>query len=263
MLVDQVSLVVFSPTGTTRRVANTVVSGFGCRTAAVLDCTKPEVRAAKPAAFHGSPVILAAPVHSGRLPAVAADAFAELSGGGAPAVLLTVYGNRAYEDALLELSDIAVTAGFVPAAAGAFIGEHSYSTPDFPLSAGRPGAADLRLAAEFGRQVKEKLTGVSTAADLPPLRLPGNHPYRERGGRSGLSPVTDTAVCRQCGTCTAACPVGAVKDGVNNDAPCLLCHACVRQCPAGARSFPQPRLKEIRQWLRREFTAPRQPELFI
>jgi len=261
----QVKVIVFSPTGTTRRIAAEVAAGLGYPEPRVLDYTRPAVRAAEPADGGGDLVILAAPVYSGRLPAVAADAFRQLAGNGAPAVLLVVYGNRAYEDALLELQDIAVNAGFVPVAGAAFIGEHSFSSSDIPIAPGRPDADDCRQAYAFGQSVRAKLAGADTAADLPPLELPGNFPYRERSGRSPLAPETDTALCRKCGICTAVCPTGAVADGdnVSTAAGCLLCHACVRQCPAGARSFTHPRVKESAQWLNKDYAAPKTPETFL
>ena len=48
-----------------------------------------------------------------------------LKGNGARAVLLVVYGNREYEDTLLELSDVMEAAGFSPVAAVAAVAEHS------------------------------------------------------------------------------------------------------------------------------------------
>lgn len=61
-----------------------------------------------------------------------------------------VYGNRDYEDALLELRDTVASLGFTPLSAGAFIGEHSYSTAEMPVAAGRPDATDLQTARTFG-----------------------------------------------------------------------------------------------------------------
>ena len=47
--------------------------------------------------------------------------------------------------------------GFVTVAAGTFVGEHSYSTPETPIAQGRPDARDLAAATAFGAQVREKL----------------------------------------------------------------------------------------------------------
>ena len=58
-----------------------------------------------------------------------------MKGNQARAVLVCVYGNRAYEDTLIELKDVADKAGFVPAAAVATIAEHSIM---HKFAAGRP-----------------------------------------------------------------------------------------------------------------------------
>ena len=79
----------------------------------------------------GETVVLGAPVYAGR---VAPEAVRRLkriqvaAGASIPAVITVTYGNRDYEDALVELYDLALSLGLTPFAAGAFIGEHSYST---------------------------------------------------------------------------------------------------------------------------------------
>jgi hypothetical protein len=45
------------------------------------------------------------------VPAVASERISAIHGGGAKAILVCVYGNRAYEDTLVELRDIAENAG--------------------------------------------------------------------------------------------------------------------------------------------------------
>lgn len=95
--------------------------------------------------------VIAVPVYGGRVAPVALQRLKRLRGINAPAILITVYGNRDYEDALLELRDTAVELGFMPLSAAAFIGEHSYSTPARPIAAGRPDASDLQKAECFGQ----------------------------------------------------------------------------------------------------------------
>lgn len=51
-------------------------------------------------------------------------------------MLVSVYGNRAYEDALLEMFDIAKDSRFILITASAFIGEHSYSTKSLKITQG-------------------------------------------------------------------------------------------------------------------------------
>ena len=90
------------------------------------------------------------PVYSGRVPAVLIDCIDQFEGDGAKAVVVGVYGNRHYDDALLEAADLLGERGFKVIAAGAFIGEHSMAPR---VGAGRPDADDLAVAAQFGHDV--------------------------------------------------------------------------------------------------------------
>ncbi len=64
-----------------------------------------------------------------------------VKGDGAAAMPVVTFGNRAFDDSLIELRDILRDNGFRPFAAAAFVGEHSFSTT---LAAGRPDVDDLR-----------------------------------------------------------------------------------------------------------------------
>ena len=58
----------------------------------------------------------------------------EIRGEGTPAIVLAVYGNRSFGTAVAELASFVAERGFVPVAAGAFVGEHSYSTPETSMT---------------------------------------------------------------------------------------------------------------------------------
>ena len=89
-------------------------------------------------------------------------------------MVIAVYGNRAFEKAAAELAALAARQGFVPVAAAAFVGEHSYSTPETPVAAGRPDAQDLARAAEFGAAVRKKLAA-GTPAPVDAAKLKDVH----------------------------------------------------------------------------------------
>ena len=93
--------------------------------------------------------------------------------------MVVVYGNREYEDALLELKNLAIEQGFSRVAAGAFIGEHSYSRDSTPIAVGRPDEADLNKAKEFGERVLKKLLDNRELDHLPTLEVPGNFPIKK------------------------------------------------------------------------------------
>lgn len=130
-------------------------SMHGEPTVTAIDLTHP---AGYPAPLPGEAVaIFAVPVYGGHVAPAALERLREIRGEGTPAVVLAVYGNRSFGTAVAELASFVAGRGFVPVAAGAFVGEHSYSTPETPIAQGRPDARDLAAARAFGAQVREKL----------------------------------------------------------------------------------------------------------
>lgn len=240
---------VFSPTGGTQRVADAICAG--------MSVTKLDLCA--PVAEQGvtAPLVAVLPVYGGRLPVVAVERLRALKGRGQAAVAVVVYGNRAYEDALLELQDELTAAGFTVIAAAAFIAEHSIVCS---IATARPNAEDCAKAAEFGRAVAAKLV----AQDMSPVTVPGNKPYKDLP-QMPVVPLT-TEACGGCGRCARLCPVGAIPA----DAPqttdaskCILCMRCVAVCPRRARLLPPPVLEMMTQRLSAVASEPKQPELFI
>lgn len=266
MDIDALNLVYFSPTRTTRRIVEGVALGLRPPQMRTIDLTPPETASQ---AFQASPeglTVIGSPVYAGRVPADMLARFSNIKGCGGPAVVLVTYGNRAYEDALLELWNLVLSAGFAPIAAGAFIGEHSYSQASTPIALGRPDRADLEEAAAFGERVREKLGRISTLAAVPPIPVPGNFPYKDLSLSSGIAPTTDAAKCDRCEACVSLCPVGAISA----DAPslvdpgrCIRCCACVKFCPTGAKAMDHVRIDQFREYLIQNHSAPKKPETFL
>jgi len=262
MHIDAATLVYFSPTQSTRKILDAMAQGLGVDVVTRCDLTNPGAICPETPAH--SVTLLGVPVYAGRVPGVAAARMRRLDGRGGPVVLVVTYGNRAYEDALLELHDLAVELGFAPVAAGAFIGEHSFSTPATPIAQGRPDEADLQAAWQFGTQVMRLLTSAPTPSALTRLEIPGNRPYREVPERPPRAPVADAALCVQCGICVDICPVNAIElrgDAVNTDArSCIFCCACVKNCPEGALSVRDPELLGFVEQLAKRCSDRREPE---
>jgi ferredoxin len=176
-----------------------------------------------------------------------------------------LYGNREYEDALLELSDIVNAAGFFPVAGGAFIGEHSFSTSDIPLAKGRPDADDIRAARKFGESIAARLKGIQDFRKMQPLPLPGNRPFRNHSKLPIASPGSEEERCTACGACAAVCPSASISingKAITKAETCILCCACMRACPENIRSFKDPRIAEIIEWLRTNTSRRKEPEQF-
>ncbi|MBI4958287.1 MAG: 4Fe-4S binding protein [Desulfovibrio sp.] len=266
METTSITTVYFSPTRTTRRIVEGVAAGLGAKEVHTIDLTPVQAASQGFAARPGGITVIGAPVYAGRIPADMIARFKNIKGGGGPAVVLVVYGNRAYEDALLELCNLAQNAGFTPIAAGAFIGEHSYSQKSTPIAVGRPDQADLREAAEFGVRIREKLARMSTADSLSPIQVPGNFPYKELSLSSGIAPDTDEGVCTRCGECVSLCPVGAISaddPARSNPELCIRCCACVKFCPSDAKTMDNARVNQFREYLTTNHSQPKKPETYL
>jgi ferredoxin/flavodoxin len=263
---ERVTLIYFSPTGTTRAVLASIAQGLGGPEVRHLDLTAPAAETRALPELGADLVLLGVPVYAGRVPETAVHRLRRLAGQGAPTLLVVVYGNRAFEDALLELSDIARERGFVPVAGGAFLGEHSYSTPTRPIAAGRPDGADLARAQAFGQTVRAKLEAAPDLVTMAPLQLPGNRPYRQGMSPSEVAPETQARLCTRCGDCARVCPVGAITVDevvVTDGMACILCCACVKGCPTGARAMEDPGIRRAAHWLATETNARKEPETFF
>jgi ferredoxin len=197
-------------------------------------------------------VIIGAPVYGGRVALEAVKRVHRLKANQTPAAVVVVYGNRAYEDALLELKNLTVDAGFIPIAGGAFIGEHSHSNETTPIACGRPDVQDLKKASEFGMLIRKKMRDTNFFDEMQPLRVPGNFPYKERRNRPKVSPTTLETLCTLCGTCATVCPTGAITVShmvITDPDGCISCCSCIKNCPTQARVFEAPEIKEIAERL--------------
>lgn len=266
MNINSAKLIYFSPTQTTRKIIEGIAQGVQLVTVEHVDLTPPDARMRKLTEMHGMLAIIGSPVYAGRLPNDMVSRFRRLKGNDAPAVIVVVYGNRAYEDALLELRDLAVESGFKPVAAGTFIGEHSYSTGAAPVAVGRPDSEDLKKAKEFGTMICEKIRTIGALDELPRLKVPGNFPYKEGSALKNISPVTQETICAKCEKCASVCPTAAVtvRDTVVTDRSlCIRCCACVKSCSTGARVMEDPRIRQLSEQLSMNCRIRKEPETFM
>ncbi|MFR0873787.1 MAG: flavodoxin family protein [Bilophila wadsworthia] len=101
MEIKRVHIAYFSPTGTTKRTLRAVAEGFGCSELSETDWGDPKSRAAILKTGPDELVIAGMPVYYGRIPSLFHEGL-PLHGEGT-FVPVAVYGNRHYDDAVLEL----------------------------------------------------------------------------------------------------------------------------------------------------------------
>ena len=260
---NSVDLMYFSPTGTTRKILTHIAKGLGAQNVTDVDMTLPRPN---DVSLKGDITLIGAPVYGGRIPPLAAQRLTQLANEGKPAVIVVLYGNREYEDALLELADLAESSGFAVVAAGAFIGEHSFATTDKPIAMGRPDQSDLDTAIDFGRRIAAKMVAINSLPLSEKVVIPGNFPYKESHKSNRPAPETDTELCTLCGTCATVCPTEAitVDDQVTTrQEDCIACCACIKACPADARVYEAEPINKIRNFLIENCSEPKQPVVFL
>lgn len=265
MKIKTLKLVCFSPTGTTKAVLQGIARGMDHETVELIDITRPDARDHPLQTSDDDLLIIGVPVYMGRVPALLTGWLHAIQARNTPAVAVVVYGNRVYEDALIELNDILTGCGCRTIAGGAFIGEHSFSTAETPTARDRPDANDLDQAEVFGQRIREKLRAVSSVDRIPGATIPGCRPYR---GDSTLWTVDFIDVsdgCVQCGVCAEGCPVGAIdpEDSHAIDTGrCITCCACIRRCPAEARTMKPGLVRDASVRLHTLYRDRKEPEFF-
>lgn len=251
-----ISEITFSPTGGTRRVADILAHALG-NDIRTIDLADPHFDASATLPPSSDEVaVIAAPAYAGRMPGPAAERIAQLDGNGARAVIVCVYGNRAYDDTLAQLQDVTRKAGFTVIAAVAAIAEHSIA---HVYATGRPDEQDIEELTDMAQVIKEKL---AEGIDVQP-QIPGNRPYKNGMGAS--MPPLPTAECNKCGLCAAQCPVQAIDKGdvaKVDSAACIMCMKCVAVCPQSARRINPNMEAALIEHLRPLCTERKSNELF-
>lgn len=266
MKIESLKLIYFSPTGTTKAIIQGIARGINHSNVEFIDITKPSARKQALYTSENELLVVAVPVYMGRIPALLNECLNAIEARNTPVVCVVVYGNRAYDNALLELKDILIKSGCKPIAGAAYIGEHSFSSSELPSSVGRPDATDLNNAELFGRKINEKLQSVTSVEQISVIDLPGIYPY---GGVTELWKVDFIAInndCTQCGICAEGCPVGAIDTKNSNlidIEKCTLCCACIKHCPQKAKSMKAGLMKEAAIRSSKNFNERKEAEFFI
>jgi len=269
----RINTLYFSATGTTQKIVSEIANKISDPLDRKIplnnvDFTLPGARKDVLSYLEDDLVIIGVPVYAGRVPNVLLKYLNSLQGNGALAVAVVVYGNRNYDDALVELKDILELDGFKVIAGGTFIGEHAFSET---LAQNRPDEKDRVIAGDFGQQIYTKLT---TQDEIQAVIVNGQIPYRkyympkDRQGNPidirKVTPKTDSN-CTDCKLCVNVCPMGSIdSDDVSQlTGICIKCGACIKKCPTHAKYYDDKNYLRHKYELEMGCTERREPELFI
>lgn len=254
----KISQIVFSPTGGTEKVAKIITKAMGMPVSK-MDLSSAEMDASSLRLEKEDLAVIAVPSYGGRVPDLAARRIANIQGNQTPCVLVCVYGNRAYEDTLIELKDIAERSGFRIVAAIAAVAEHSIM---HQYAAGRPDAKDESELKDFAGKILEKLDGGLAESGTP--QIPGNRPYRKAGG-VGLVPKANHD-CVNCGLCARQCPAKAIDTEnlkITDSKKCISCMRCVVKCPQSARQVNKAMVSAASLAMKKVCSTRKENELHI
>ena len=229
--------ITFSPTGMSRGTAEEILKGYGDEPVWIDLCEEPT----KTIEIEGDSIcIFSVPCYGGRIPRTAAERLLKIRGNQTPAIVCVTFGNRAFEDALLELADIVQMQGFSVFAGCGAATEHNIMGT---FGAGRPDGADRKAMHHFSCGCIEKFQeGSMTRPDFP-----GERPYKIWKGMS-LPIRVDESLCRHCGVCAAKCPVHAIsEENTTDENLCIHCMRCVKICPEKGRYIPEEILDSMQK----------------
>lgn len=243
--------IIFSPTGGTEKVTH-IIGGHWSENAEKIDLSDSKLDFTKYKIAKEDMVLIAMPSFGGRAPAVAIKRLKKITGNGAKCALVCVYGNRAYEDTLVEMEDAAKKSGFQIIAAIAAVAEHSIISK---YATNRPDATDEKQLVNFADQIARKTGEI--------VSIPGNRPYK-KGGGAGLLPKS-TKGCVKCGLCAKRCPVQAINpvDFTADSKKCISCMRCMKQCPHNARKVNGAMVSVAALAIKKACSERKENELFL
>ena len=282
-MIRRIKVITFSPTGTTKRICDDMADTLGKLLSLPVErisYTLPKERASIFAGaceegvaeidgpkeadglsrvFFGPEdlVIWGSPVYAGRIPNKTLADVKRIAALNRPnktqatlVLPVVVYGNRSFDNALSELTQILSDAGFLPVAAAAVVARHTFSET---LGKGRPDAQDFDRIHAFCRDVADRLApfvGQNAPLTVGALTVPGEPypekyytPLKEDGSPAVFLkavPAVRMEACTGCGSCASVCPMGSIRmeDAIPQMCGiCIKCQACIRSCPQGARYF--------------------------
>ena len=168
MKIQSIKTVYFSATGNTKNV----VKSIGETIARNMNLSYKEIDFTLPQAHKDSYeftkeelVIFGTPVYAGRVPNKVLPMIQGLfQGNDAFAVPVVTFGNRNYDNALIELRNELENNDFHTIAAGAFVAQHAFTDQ---LATMRPDKLDKEEIREFAKRIVTTIERIQTLGEIP------------------------------------------------------------------------------------------------
>ena len=271
----------FSPTGGTRKIISKIQEDTGLKTAPPIDLTLSGNRRSFNGRIEGDLLIVGTPVYAGTIPHPFWESLQQLEGEGKWAVPIAVYGNRAPDSTIEELSKLLRERGFKILAAASFISRHSFASNEHSWAVSRPDEKDISIAREFGKQIGDKISSHPSEIQVSGLmqdwfskamvevRPMGYHRDVLAGAKNlWWASTSNKDQCTKCGGCVNSCPTDSIDAETLeiDDVGCIRCMACVDACPIGVLNLvysDKPEAQGVYASLDKVFATRREPELFL
>lgn len=274
MKISCVKAVYYSAAGSTETVVTELAKQIAAHLEVPAECydfTLPENRTEAKQYGADELVVFGTPVYAGRvpnkmLPVVQGNFKAE----GALAVPVVTFGNRNFDNGLIELRNELENNGFHTIAGAGVACEHVFSDK---LAKGRPDTEDWGKLSAFAKEVAEKVMAMT---EIPaPIAVRGEDPvgpYYTPLGTDGkpavflkAKPKTREELCDKCGICAKVCPVGSItlENPSEVTGICIKCQACIKKCPKDAKYFDDAAFLSHVAMLEQNYTRRAEMELFV
>ena len=255
MKINHTYAIYFSPTDASKKSAISIARGLDGELEEIdltLDRDIPEMRFTR-----NDVVVMGFPVYGGRILPQALARLKSLTGDHTACVITVTYGNRHYDDALIELFDYVRELGFIPIAGAALVGEHTYGH----IQGGRPNRDDMYRNELFGGLVRLKIKNDNFIF----VSVPGKYPYKDGKIKVKFYPELN-GQCNRCGLCVKMCPVDAIdKETLEVDKDkCISCFRCVkRRLTHGRNMDNNEEYQKFSEEFSKRLAKPRENEYFI